>query len=91
MKRTSLEIKLDILKLLYENRNKKTNKICKTNILYKCNLSNNELNKYLNFLLNKDYIQLVQTKERDYYLITSEGIVILNDCLNSISRLEVLK
>jgi len=45
----------------------------KTNILYKCNLSYNQLQKYLEFLISRNLITLVRRKETDFYQIAEKG------------------
>jgi predicted transcriptional regulator len=50
----------------------------KTNILYKCNLSFSQLQKYLSFLITRNLISQFQSKRTNLYIITEKGKAFLD-------------
>lgn len=74
-KRNRLEIIHDILRTI----NDKNEKIKPTHILYKSNLSHQMMEEYLNELLEKDFIKLIELKKGKTYSITEKGKSYLNE------------
>jgi predicted transcriptional regulator len=70
MKRSRLEIIIDILKVCGEETKK-------TSIIYKTNLNFLVTEKYLNILVNKKWVE----KTENAYRITSEGRTFLNKAI----------
>lgn len=70
MKRSRLEIIIDILKVCREETKK-------TGIIYKTNLNFIVTEKYLNILVNKKWVE----KTENAYRITSEGRTFLNKAI----------
>jgi predicted transcriptional regulator len=65
-KRGRLEIIHEILVLCFKPSKK-------TNILYKCNLSYSQLQKYLGFLMTHDLISQSKSRRTNLYIITEKG------------------
>ncbi len=69
-KRNRLEIIRDILETIKQ----KSGKIKPTHILYKSNLSHGMMEEYLQELMNKEFIMVMQQKSGKTYAITSKGL-----------------
>lgn len=68
-KRSRLDIINDILVAIQE----KKGEIKPTHLMYKANLSHTQMNNYLQSLTNKNFIQRIKVKEKDYISITEKG------------------
>lgn len=68
-RRSQISIFRDILYLIYS----KQGKAKPTHILYGANLSHTRLKKYLNSLIEKEFIQKIEVEGRQYYMITEKG------------------
>jgi predicted transcriptional regulator len=66
VKRGRLEIIYAILSICHKPVNK-------TSILYKCNLSFSQLQKYMEYLFSHNLLRSIQEKQRDYYHVTDKG------------------
>lgn len=51
----------------------------KTNIMYKCNLSFDQLNKYLNLALDRNLIGITSVNPHPVYTVTSKGLQFSKD------------
>jgi len=60
-------------KIIYEILSISQTPTPKTHILYRCNLSHDQLQKYLKYLTNNGLLRTVQEKNREYYQITERG------------------
>ena len=76
-KRDRLEVIYDIVKVIMSNRGR----IKPTHLMYKSNLSYKLLNKYLNELLNKKFIDLKIINDKKNYILTNKGKRFFNDYL----------
>ncbi len=74
-KRNRLQVIHDILRTI----NDKNGKIKPTHILYKSNLSYQMMEEYLNELLEKDFIKMIELKKGKTYSITEKGKSYLNE------------
>jgi len=52
----------------------------KTSILYKCNLSYNQLQRYLKYLISQSLLSQIESKETILYQMTDKGKVFLEEC-----------
>lgn len=68
MKRTKMDIMYDILYTMLEKRGR----IKPTHLLYKANLSYSMMKKYLDELIEKEYVLETKTKENYNYLILTD-------------------
>ncbi len=68
-RRSKMRIFLDMLDAI----SRRGGKAKPTHILYGANLSHDRLKTYLEFLLEKGFIDEVQEKGRTYYTITDKG------------------
>jgi predicted transcriptional regulator len=68
-RRNRSEIIHDMLDALAKNRGR----LKPTRLLYKANLSHAQMKDYIDELMRKDLIVLVQEKKAQYYEITEEG------------------
>lgn len=73
-KRTKLEVVKDILEVLRENRNVKI-----THLIYKSNLSNNSIKRYLDELISSKLIAFEVNEDKKIYKLTDKGCNFLND------------
>ena len=72
VKRGRLEIIYEILSICHTPVNK-------TNILYKCNLSFSQLQKYMEYLFSHNLLTTIKEKQRDYYQVTDKGKTYLEE------------
>lgn len=68
-RRNRLEVIHDILRIIRE----RDGKIKPTHILYKCNLSHQMMDEYLNELIKKHFIIEKKTENSKTYLLTQKG------------------
>lgn len=68
-RRSKIHILVDILKLVQ----RKGGKAKPTHILYGANLSHTRLKKYLNILLENEFLEKLNKDKRVYYEITLKG------------------
>lgn len=68
-RRSKMRIFLDMLDAI----SRRGGKAKPTHILYGANLSHDRLKAYLEFLLEKGFIEEVQEKGRTYYTLTDKG------------------
>ena len=73
-RRNRSEIIYDMLDALAKNRGR----LKPTRLLYKANLSHAQMKDYVEELVQKDLIVLVQEKKAQYYEITEEGYAFLH-------------
>ncbi|NCN86786.1 winged helix-turn-helix transcriptional regulator [archaeon] len=73
-KRTKTEITKDILEII-----KKKKQISITPLIYKSNLSNNSIKKYLTELIEKELVEEKISKTKKTYELTTKGIKFLED------------
>jgi len=66
VKRGRLEIIYEILSICRKPTNK-------TSILYKCNLSYNQLQKYLSYLLSQNLLKSFKGERKQFYQVTEKG------------------
>ena len=66
MKRGQLEIIYEILSICREPA-------YKTRVLYKCNLSHEQLMRYLNYLMNRSLLCTVEGSQKKLFQITEKG------------------
>ena len=71
-RRSQMEICIDILKAVTQNR------IKPTHIMYRANLSWSRLKKHLNFLVSQDLLVKSLAEGSRVYLITHKGKEVLN-------------
>jgi predicted transcriptional regulator len=69
MRRSKLQVNLEILKALAEN-----GKLNPTHITYNTYLNNRSVNECLEFLLVNDLVQELENQSRMEYEITNQGI-----------------
>jgi len=50
------------------------NPALKTKIIYQCNLNFTIIKKYLSFLINGGYLNVIDRKTRNHYATTQKGI-----------------
>jgi len=58
----------------------------KTSILYRCNLSYNQLQKYLEYLMTQDLLSSPQSEPLKFYIITDKG----KEFLDEYKRLDII-
>jgi len=46
----------------------------KTQIMYRANLSFNQLNEYLDFLINNNLLNITNSNGKEVYIITEKGV-----------------
>ena len=68
MRRSKLQVNLDILKTLVKN-----GKLNSTHITYHTYLNNKSVNECLEFLIENNLIKELEYKTRKKYLITNQG------------------
>ncbi len=73
-KRTKLEVIHDILVALQQNRQLRI-----TRLIYKANLSNNTIKKYIQELLEKHLITTENLQDKKVYKLTQKGIDFLQE------------
>jgi len=56
--------------------------IQKTPIMYRCNLSFKQLQKYLNFLIRAGFLGVKNTNGKEFYHITEKGQIFLKEFQN---------
>jgi len=66
VKRGRLEIIYEILSICRKPINK-------TSILYKCNLSFSQLQKYMEYLFSHNLLKSIKEKQKEYYHVTDKG------------------
>jgi predicted transcriptional regulator len=66
VKRSRIQIIFEILSVSQKD-------VLKTRILYKCNLSYEQLKKYLNYLLSRDLLSVSEEGRKKYFHITAKG------------------
>jgi len=71
-RRDKLCIIAEILRIVKEG-------VLKTQIMYRGNLSFEQLTDYLNFMLKKELLEIKQINGKDIYFATEKGIKILNN------------
>ena len=69
MKRTRLDIIEDILSAILNNRGE----IKPTRLMYKSNLSFNQMGTYMEYLIKKDFLRKIEKNKRIYISITEKG------------------
>ena len=74
-KRNKIRIIHDILIAIQQ----KGGKIKPTHLLYKSNLSYQRMNDYLQELMEKEFVEELQEKEKKFYTITEKGDVFLQE------------
>ncbi len=79
VKRGRLEIIYEILSICRKPTNK-------TSILYKCNLSYNQLQKYLSYLLSQNLLKSFKGERKQFYQVTEKG----KDFLDEYEQLNTL-
>ena len=67
VKRGRFKIVYDILTMCREP-------MLKTHVMYGCNLSSTQLEKYLTLLISRELLEVVNGEERRLYRATSEGM-----------------
>ena len=72
VRRSKMEIYLDILRVISEGNHKPTH------IMYRANLSWSRLKRYLNFLSEQDLLTILQKSEGTRYNLTPKGREVLN-------------
>lgn len=80
-KRDRIDIVFDMLQSIQN----KGGRIKPTHLMYKANLSHNQMNSYLDELVNKDFVKKV--KEENHY----EYILITNNGLRFIEKIKEMK
>ena len=73
-KRTRLEVVKDILEVLKNHRNVKI-----THLIYKSNLSNNSIKKYIDELLGNKLIAVEENAGKKIYKLTEKGLKFLQE------------
>lgn len=73
-KRTKLEVIHDILAVLQQHRQLRI-----TRLIYKANLSNNTIKKYIQDLLNKNLIKSENLQDKKVYKLTQKGMDFLSE------------
>ncbi len=73
-KRSKLEVIRDILDILRTNRKTKI-----THLIYKANLSNNLIKKYILELSRTGMMQELVEKKKKFYIITKKGLNFLEE------------
>ncbi|MEK6848099.1 MAG: winged helix-turn-helix domain-containing protein [Nanoarchaeota archaeon] len=73
-KRTKLEVIKDILSVLHQHRQLRI-----TRLIYKANLSNNTIKKYIRELLEKGLVKSENVDEKKVYKLTPKGLDFLAD------------
>jgi len=68
-KRSRIDIVADMLSTIQM----KGGTIKPTHLMYKANLSHNQMNSYLEDLITKNFIQKIQKKNSQYIIITDNG------------------
>lgn len=82
MRRYRSDLIIEVLLLLDSFRDTSINKGYYTNILYKCNLSAQNLKEIMTFLIKKGYVTYTPTLDKHrkgFYEITSKGSIALGD------------
>jgi predicted transcriptional regulator len=74
-RRSKMHILLDMLLTI----DRKGGAAKPTHILYGANLSHNRLKEYLEFLLEKEFIEETTVKGRLYYRITDKGMAFIRE------------
>jgi predicted transcriptional regulator len=74
-KRNKIKIIHDILISIQQ----KGGKIKPTHLLYKSNLSYQRMNEYLKELMQKEFVETKQEKDKKYYIITDKGLMFLQE------------
>jgi len=72
VKRGRLEIIYEILLICRKPVNK-------TSILYKCNLSFSQLQKYMEYLFSYDLLKSIHESPREYYHVTDKGKIYMEE------------
>ncbi len=65
--------RIDIIHDIILSIQRKGGKIKPTHLMYKANLSYNQMNQYLEELIEKDIIRKVTEKRSNYFIITEKG------------------
>jgi len=66
-------VKRGRLEIIYEILSVSRKPAMKTNILYKCNLSYNQLQKYLNYLASQNLLTSFENQGKELYRTTDKG------------------
>lgn len=74
-RRSKMRIFLDMLDAI----SRRGGKAKPTHILYGANLSHDRLKTYLQFLIDKGFIEEIHEKGRVYYIITAKGKQFINE------------
>lgn len=74
-RRERIEIIYDILKVIQD----KGGKAKPTHILYKSNLSSQMLKEYLNYLIEKNFLQQTKDSKSKFYTLTDKGYKYIED------------
>ncbi|MCD4759733.1 hypothetical protein K8R33_02505, partial [archaeon] len=65
--------RIDIIHDIILSIQRKGGKIKPTHLMYKANLSYNQMNAYLDELIKKDVITKITEKKSSYFIITEKG------------------
>jgi predicted transcriptional regulator len=66
MKRGRLEIIYEILSICQKPAQK-------TRVLYSCNLSYEQLSRYMKYLITKDLLSIIEVEQKKLYQVTEKG------------------